>query len=355
MDEYLKIDWRGKDRQRLDRMRALFLARSQDGEAAPTADYWTDRRDLELYDATYGARIGWKIDAALAEGVAAGVPPASANGTVVDWGCGAGVASRRAAAAGLLPDGTTVYLIDRSPRARAFASEQLSAACPGLNVRASSVAPAEAPEILLVSHVIGELNLASRRSLLVLAARAATVIWVEPGAKPMAKSLASVRDDLLDSHLPLAPCPHSGPCGTLAPDADDQWCHHFPEPPQEAFIEGFWARFSRELDIDRRSLATSFLVLRRRDLAVEPEQDETRARVLGRPKLLKGKALVDVCDRNGASRCELWKRDAPKVYRTWKKHGRQPLNYRFERDGQRLSRVLEGPGVAGPSDPQENE
>jgi len=365
MTDYLEIKWRGRDRERLERMRSLFLARSEGGAPAATGDYWATERDLELYDATYGARIGWKWDRVLGEALAKGLvggdgaqrdgdEARSAPWNVVDWGCGTGVASRRAAAAGLIPSGARVHLDDRSSAARSFAATRLRAEAPELDVRIGPAPLGAAIDLLLVSHVISELDPRALDDLLALATGAARVVWVEPGARMIARSLSEVRDSLLPTHLPLAPCPHAGACGTLAPGNEDEWCHHFPEPPQEAFIEGFWARFAQELDIDRRSLATSFLVLARRDVAPAEEDDPKRARILGRPRIEKGKALVDVCDASGFSRCELWKRDAPRVWRAWKKASRAVLDYRFERDGARITRVLSGPGVDSGGDPSED-
>ncbi|QDU67868.1 small ribosomal subunit Rsm22 family protein [Engelhardtia mirabilis] len=358
MTDYLTIDWRGRDRGRLERMRSLFLARSEDGEPAATGDYWLTDRDLELYDATYGARIGWKWDSVLAEALAAGLGAGSAAGeawNVVDWGCGTGIAARRAFAAGLIPGGARVFMDDRSSPARSFAAGRLREASAELDVRTGSPPPGAAIDLALISHVLSELDTHGLDQLQALARRAARVVWVEPGARSIARGLSEVREGLLATHLPLAPCPHSGACGTLAPGNEDQWCHHFPEPPQEAFIEGFWARFGQELEIDRRSLATSFLVLMRRDLAPEHDDDPTRARILGRPRIEKGKATADVCDASGVTRCELWKRDAPRVWRTWKKASRATLDYRFEREGTRIRRVLSGPGVDGSTDTADEE
>jgi len=52
-----QLDWAA-----LDRLRAIFLR----GEPA-AEPYWRDAGDLAAYDATFGERIGWKWDAALAE------------------------------------------------------------------------------------------------------------------------------------------------------------------------------------------------------------------------------------------------------------------------------------------------
>src|SRR3990172_9313164 len=57
--------------------------------------YWTSREDLANYDFTYGERIGWKWDAMLRELDQRHWQPATTS--MLDWGCGSGIAGRRVA------------------------------------------------------------------------------------------------------------------------------------------------------------------------------------------------------------------------------------------------------------------
>ena len=46
-----------QDFKRLEALRARFLDADSVND---TPDYWKDERDLELYHASFGERIGWK-------------------------------------------------------------------------------------------------------------------------------------------------------------------------------------------------------------------------------------------------------------------------------------------------------
>src|SRR3954470_4086812 len=85
----VRMNWETLDWEILDRLRETFLSR--DKTAGP---YWHTITDLECYDFTYGERIGWKWDAVLRELKARGWKP-TPGATVLDWGCGSGIAGRR--------------------------------------------------------------------------------------------------------------------------------------------------------------------------------------------------------------------------------------------------------------------
>ena len=78
-----ELDWRA-----LDRLRDRFVRGPEKGAA-----YWESSDDLAAYDLTYGERIGWKWDQVLRELRLRGWQPRSR--TILDWGCGSGVAARR--------------------------------------------------------------------------------------------------------------------------------------------------------------------------------------------------------------------------------------------------------------------
>src|SRR5258708_2923216 len=84
------MNWESLDWEILDRLRDNFLS----GTAAAGGPYWHTLTDLECYDFTYGERIGWKWDAVLHElKLRHWAPPPGA--TVLDWGCGSGIAGPR--------------------------------------------------------------------------------------------------------------------------------------------------------------------------------------------------------------------------------------------------------------------
>lgn len=299
-----------EDWARLAELREAFLA----AEGAKTTEsYWRSRRDFELYDATFAERIGWKWDAVLRELALRGRMPRGRS--VVDWGCGTGVASRRFLAAS---GGTEkIYLVDRSKQAAWFARDTLVAASPKLQVTLHAPAADEPIDVLLASHVLGELDPSTRAEFLALALRANAVLLVEPGTHAVSRVLGAVREELLEHFDVLAPCTHSLSCGALAPGREGDWCHFFARPPAEAFTSAFWRRFSDELGIDLRALPYSFLALRRKGERLEPRG----ARVLGRPRLLKGRALLEVCDASGLATRTLFERDAKKLFKRLDRSG----------------------------------
>src|SRR5690606_20418073 len=99
---------------------------------------------------------------------------------VVDWGCGSGVAVRRAAAAWPELAAREFVLVDRSPRAVQFATTRLKELAPNAKVVSGDVNALPAPGLLLISHVITELDGKALARLVELARRAERVIWVEP-------------------------------------------------------------------------------------------------------------------------------------------------------------------------------
>src|SRR5688572_769513 len=105
----MELDWRT-----LDELRAAYL----DGSAG-AADYWKTESLLAGYDATFARRIAWKWHWVLAELDRRGWTPPP--GTVVDFGCGTGVAAREVL--GKYEGFTDVALHDRSARALTFAAE----------------------------------------------------------------------------------------------------------------------------------------------------------------------------------------------------------------------------------------
>jgi hypothetical protein len=287
------MDWEGIDWAALERLRQGFL----DGTSR-RSDYWRSRRDLEAYDRTFAQRIGWKWDFVLAELAARGwLPP---EGDVLDWGCGSGIAGRAflgyfgAAAAQRAPGGLALW--DRSSLAMAFAAERARAAFPSVAVRIAG--GEEAAPTVLLSHVLTELPDAHLDRLLAMLNKATAVIWVEPGTYDASRRLIAIRERLRGAFQLVAPCTHQAACGLLTPENQRHWCHHFATTPTEVFMDGDWARFARIAGVDLRSLPVSFLVLGKRP-APAFAGELTTFRVVGRPRVYKGYALIMGCDAGG--------------------------------------------------------
>ena len=307
---------------RIARLRELFLAEDRGGALA---DYWRCPADVAAYDAVLGARIGWKWDAALAECQDRGWARSDGD-RVVDFGCGSGVAARAYAqrfGAG------RVRLVDRSRTAAQWAADALRAACPAVPTLAASDPGSEPPDVLLVSHVLGELDAAGERQLEALARQSRRVIWLEPGSKAIARRLAAARDRLRDAFAVLAPCPHQDACPALRGPGD--WCHFFAPPPAAVFTDGDWAHYGRALGIDLRALPFAFVALVRRDAAADPAPRTPLSppphRLLGRVDVGKHDARAQACTAAGLTTLRVAKRTQPELWRALKKHpeGRREL------------------------------
>lgn len=326
--------------ERLARLRDRFI-----GEASTGGDYWDSDETLAAYDGTFGERIGWKWDAVLAELALRGwTPPAGT--TLVDFGCGSGVAVRRVVAAFGAPHFSAVHLGDLSPLATSFASRKLRGDFPALEVRTATPAPQipDGPFTLIVSHVLNELNPAERAALLRIAERSTATIWVEPGTSDSAGMLVVIRDALRESKRVVAPCTHGEACGLQAPENSRHWCHHFARPPTTAFTDPFWSEFSRALSIDIRSLPYSFLVLDSQ--RAEAATPSGVSRVIGLPREYKGFSRLLVCSTDGVADRTLQKRDDPALFKELDRT-RRPFLYRMDFDGERVRTGTQWPPPNG--------
>jgi len=311
----------------LDCLRGLrqeFLEREQ-GQVE-RGDYWESDDELLLYDETFGARIGWKWDAVLDELEARARLPRGR--VVLDWGCGTAVATRRYLAR--VQGVERVHLVDHSPRARRVARALIEQQHPGLAV--VDGLPREAPDVLLVSHVLAELAPPSVEELCQLAGRSQATLWVEPGSKSSARALGEARERLAATLEVLAPCTHRAQCGALAPGLD-AWCHFFARAPQAVYTEGKWAEFGREIGIDLRSLPYSFLVLARRG----PELSGPGARLLARPRLQKGRAFLTVCDASGVRELDFLQRVDKELFKEFEDLAGKPLLFDARIEGKWLA------------------
>ena len=328
------LTWETLDWAALDRLRGTFLAAQPTGVA-----YWQSAGDLANYDFTYAQRIGWKWDAVLRELQRRGwFPPAA---PVLDWGCGSGVASRCVLDVFGAERFEALRLFDQSPLATEFAAQTARRRFPSLRIEPAEsdwLARAERIGVLVISHVLNELDEAAGRALRDVIDRAEAVLWVEPGTFADSRALIAMREALREQFLVVAPCTHQAACGLLAPDNGRHWCHHFAAPPPGIMADANWVRFAQRAGIDLRSNPYSFLVLERRGLR-EPVPGAVPgecSRVIGAPRVYKGFAKVLSCQEAGVRELELQKRDAPDVFKALKDREAGAV-YRFEIEGNRVT------------------
>jgi len=317
---------------RLRELREAFLSFEHLPPTAGEASYWESDEDLELYERTFGARIGWKWDAVLQELRLRERLPRAAS--LLDWGCGGGVGVRRYLAAAGTEGIERVHLWDRSPQARAFAARALRAEHPGLQVLENL--PEEPPGLLLVSHVLDELSPVDEEPLLALAEGAGGMLWVEPGSQRTSRRLAAARERLLRTFDVLAPCTHQAACGLLAPERGSDWCHHFARPAPEAFTSGEWREFSLALGIDLRSLPYSFLALARRGAF---ERTGPALRLIGRPHMSRGRAELDACGAEGVRRLAFLQRFDKALFKRLGAAPGEPWVFDAVLEGQRITEL----------------
>ncbi len=328
MNQLPEVSWKS-----LHRLRAAFL---QPGPPLP--DYWESETDLESYDATFAQRIGWKWDYVLEELRRRGWSPPA--GQVLDWGCGTGIASRAFLDHFGPGSAQVLWLWDRSGLARAYARRRVHAKYPGLEVQVGLV---ERPDLLLISHVLGELSPPQIEQLTHLVARATATVWVEPGTYEASLTLIAVREKLRATLHVVAPCLHRERCGILAPENERHWCHHFAPSPPEIYTDPFWGRFAHEMNIDLRSLPVSFLVLDRRPAPAVPPN---AVRVIGRPRVYKPHALILACDASGVREYRLTRRRLPGEFQKLKKGSCDPLQ-QWQREGDEILEVRPFPDSVG--------
>ncbi len=310
-----EIDWPA-----LRRLRRAFL------EGSTGEDYWRSTADLRNYDLTFAQRIGWKWDFVLEELSRLGWrPPRS---TLVDWGCGSGIASRAFLDHFGSSTATRLHYADRSSLAVRYALSRAREKYDALEVAPG--APT-VPGVLLLSHVITELSTDQVASVLELAKSAEVVCWVEPGSYEPSMALIAIRERLRETFNCVAPCPHQDRCGILSPGNEPHWCHHFARSPAYAYTDSTWGRFAAEMEIDLRSLPVSFLVLDRRPVPAPPADS---ARILGRPRIEKGRARLLACARGGVRDYWMQKRIEPSTYQAFRKGRWKSLQRWRTRDGQ---------------------
>jgi hypothetical protein len=261
-------------------------------------DYWHDERWLSAYDQTLAQRIRWKWQAVL-DVLTEALSQLQGLTHVVDWGCGTGIATRSFLAKGLMPK-ARVSLFDRSIGAMRFAAGEIQKECPGAQVELmKKLQLPQEPFVLLVSHVLSELDERSFAELQTLAATAALVIWVEPGRTLESRRLSQVRDEVARTHHILGPCRHQKPCGALQPGREKDWCHFFAPVPREVHQSAFWREFSKRMKVDLRSLPVSWLAVVQAQFYSGSQEETDEAVILSRPRAFKGHCRWLACTSAG--------------------------------------------------------
>jgi Mitochondrial small ribosomal subunit Rsm22 len=320
---WTELDWKA-----LDRLRARFL------EAKPSdVPYWTSSEELAHYDLTFGERIGWKWDAVLEELALRGWSPE--GGTVLDWGCGSGIAGRRVVGRFGRDAFASLLVWDHSMVATGFARDAAIREFPSLSVAAATHGFLQGNDpigLLVVSHVLNELLPSGLDTIRALIARSSAVIWTEPGTHESARALSLLRDEFLGSFNVIAPCTHANACPILAHGNERHWCHHFAAPPSVIFADPNWVKFGQRAGVDLRSLPYSFFALDRHWVPKETGL----SRIIGRPEHFKPYVRLLNCDAGGLSELTVMKRANPELYKELERT-RRPLVYRWARDGKTIT------------------
>ena len=329
------MTWTELDWQALDRLRAKFLH-----GAAAAGPYWETEDDLSSYDLTYGERIGWKWDHVLRELHLRGWRPGPGAREVFDWGCGSGVAARRVISAFGPESFDALTVWDHSPLATGFAEEAAQLAFPALRVAQAtpSLLAGDSPiGLLIISHVLNELPPDALAALRGLIARAAAVLWVEPGTHAISRQLGKLRDELRSDFRIIAPCTHELGCPMFAEGNERHWCHFFAPPPSEIFADANWVKFGQRAGIDLRSLPYAFFALEKPRMGEPPvaTSDPSLSRVIGRVEHFKPYARLLNCDATGLAELELPKRADPALFKQLDRT-KAPLVYRWRRAGDKI-------------------
>lgn len=290
----------------LESLRQSYLHPQPDG----SKDYWISPTLLWSYHQTFGARIGWKWDSVLADIARQTHLRESFGGSLLDYGCGTGMASLRVL--NWLAPGQVdhVYLYDRSPKAMLFAADRIKEQFPGVRVEPMSRLnwPQPRSYLLLASHIFTEINRDSQKDLLEGASKSQGILFVDAGTKQVSEKLIGFRRDLGSNHFRvLAPCSHQNACPLSSQSHPQHWCHFFAKVPQIAFQSSFWREFSEKLSIDLRSLPLSYLVMQEGTARSWQAQPLAR-RILGRGHHFKSWIEWLSCSEVGIEKLTITKR-----------------------------------------------
>lgn len=272
--------------------------------------YWDDEKTLEEYDATLAQRILWKWEFVFDQ--LEKLKWTSNASTLIDWGCGTGIATRGFLKRFGNQNLTTIHVYDHSSLAMRFAADKIKSEFTDLTVL-GHLPPITGNEILLISHVMTELSDHDFEQLLKVIRQVKTVIWVDAGTPVVSRKLIEVREKLRSEFTVVSPCTHQGNCGLLGSAKD--WCHFFAHAPVEAFTSSDWADFAETLGIHLDELPLSFLVMEK-----TTRLNQSKAtRIIAKPEIYKGYSRLLGCNSDGVSWLRLTQRNFHSVYKSLKK------------------------------------
>lgn len=321
--------------EKLEYLRSLFLQERPIRAGA----YWIDPSFLQAYDQTFAERIGWKWDAVLAQLRQLGWQPP--YGSILDWGCGTGIATRCWISAWGPASVKSVYLLDASKQAVDYATARLRETVPQVDlIRLELTDPIPELAVLLVSHVVTELDEKALALLLATSLRAQTVVWIEPGSYSASRKLIYAREALITKFNVILPCPQQDKCPIAVDNLHTDWCHFFAPVPKGVMNDPNWTLLARRLGIDLRALPYSVLVLDRRQtspVVQHPPCPEgfTIGRIVGRPHVEKGLARLYVCTGRALRLLILPKRVNPPLHHALRKTT-WPTWIAFRAEGSRI-------------------
>lgn len=324
------IDWK-----RLSEIRSAFL----EGNAGNN-DYWKSHQDLRDYNLTFAVRIGWKWDLILSEAQRLDWSPMSS--TLIDLGCGSGIASRK-----FLERYShaikKVILHDRSDLAMEFSRNSILELYPTIDVECTNTFPTIeqcAESTIVVSHVVTELTKEQSMSYTEIISHARDVLWCEPGTKNSADKLVTLREILRQRMSVIAPCTHQIECGMLSPVNHRHWCHFFAEPDESAFTTEEWSNFTSMTSIDLSALPLSYLILTSLDNENESKVDihNENKRLIARAHCTKHDAVLTMCGSTGVTDVILKKNVQPEKFKELKR-GESHSLYHIELNGRNITSI----------------
>ena len=271
--------------------------------------------DLAARAAFFTIADAMKIGVAFRELANRGALPAARPLRVVDLGAGCGAMTLGLLGHSEVPLAVTAIDRDAGALAIAGAAVREFATRRGLSAsfvaRSDDVRRAQLPpaDVVVIGTLLNELAPADSLALVERAVAAVAqdgaVIVIEPALRDTSRALHEIRDAVLargSAHV-FAPCTrHSAPCPALADPSD--WCHEdraLQLPPRTAEL----ARLTHLRD---GGMKFAYLVLRRHPLALV-EAGDTAWRIVGAPRLAKGKLELIGCAAHGRTTLRLLKRN----------------------------------------------
>jgi ribosomal protein RSM22 (predicted rRNA methylase) len=275
---------KSKSPDSIEHLRHLFLSESTSG----VSNYWDSEETLAAYEETLAQRILWKWQGVLETLNRRNLlSKFSTIESVVDWGCGSGVASRALLDA-LAKENVSLSSLkswnfwDRSELATKFAenlfqkceSKNTIASVPVFRARCEKMESAPLNSAVLISHVLSEMNSAQQAKLTQSLENASVVLWIEAGTRTCSQALLKVRENLRNKgFVVLAPCTQNKNCPLN--DSLEDWCHMYAPVPSFVFQSAFWSQFSKKHKVDLRALPLSFLMLARNSDRTDKISDMT--------------------------------------------------------------------------------